>query len=250
MIIDHPRREELRQLGHIWKEAFGDTDAFLEGFYHKGFSASRCRCVYLDGTPVSVLYWFDCAWEGKRIAYLYAVATDKAYRGRHLAGALLEDTHRHLKALGYAGAILVPGSESLFAFYAPYGYKPCCPMEEKTVAAAQAPARLRRITPEDFEALREGLLPAGGVSQTGAAYLATYAGLYAGEGWLLAATREEETLLIHEYLGKEALLPAIIRALDAKKGILRSPGGSVDTAMYCSLDGGEKVPSYFGLTLG
>ena len=252
MIIDHPSERDIPFLRGIWKEAFGDGDAFLDGFYERGFSADRCRCVYMDGRPVSVLYWFDCAWQGKKLAYLYAVATDKAYRGRRLAGKLLEDTHSLLKSLGYGGTVLVPGSQGLFSFYEPLGYRACCPMEKRTVSAGSSAACVMPITPEQYGHLRTDLLPAGGVIQAGAtlSYLATYAAFWEAEECILAATAEADTLHIHEYLGGAEKLPGILRAMGMKEGILRIAGGGTVTAMYRSLDGSPSLPAYFGLTLG
>ena len=81
MIIDYPAENAIPQLRGLWKEAFGDEDAFLDAFFATGFSPDRCRCVTVDGQLAAALYWFDCSWEEKPLAYLYAVATGKAYRG-------------------------------------------------------------------------------------------------------------------------------------------------------------------------
>ena len=122
MNIDQPQTRDLPGLRQLWQEAFGDGDAFLDAFFQTGFAPSRCRCLYFSGDLAAALYWFDCTWENKKVAYLYAVATKKAYRGRGLCTALMEDTHRHLQDLGYHGAALVPGNEKLFTLYEKMGY--------------------------------------------------------------------------------------------------------------------------------
>ena len=103
MTIDAPKPFHLPSLKALWKEAFGDTDAFLDTFEKSAFSYHRCRCVTDGDTGAAALYWFDCSYEEGRIAYLYAIATAKSHRGRGLCRALMEDTHKHLKKMGYSG---------------------------------------------------------------------------------------------------------------------------------------------------
>ena len=49
MIIKQPGVEEISQLRQLWKEAFGDTDSFLDIFFSAAFAPERCRCVLADG---------------------------------------------------------------------------------------------------------------------------------------------------------------------------------------------------------
>ena len=116
MIIDRPQKGQIADLRALWKEAFGDSDSFLDVFFTTAYSPERCRCVTVDGEAVSALYWFDCEYSGERIAYLYAVATAENHRGHGYCQALLDDTHRHLSALGYEGVILSPGSDNAFEY--------------------------------------------------------------------------------------------------------------------------------------
>jgi len=100
MIIDKPTPSQLPALRALWKQAFGDPDDFLDCFYRVAFSPERCRCVIKGGSLAAVLYWFDCGWEGKRLAYLYAVATDTAFRGQGLCRELFANTP-DAKSRGY-----------------------------------------------------------------------------------------------------------------------------------------------------
>ena len=147
MIIDKPTSKEIPALRQLWKQAFGDTDAFLDSFFAHGFAFDRCRCVRIDGVLVAALYWFDCRWQGKKVAYLYAVATDMAFRGKRLCRMLMEDTHSHLQEAGYAGAALVPGSRELL-----WGN---CSHEERRI--------FKKRMPEGIRFLQHGLggIPAG-----------------------------------------------------------------------------------------
>ena len=108
-------------LKKLWKTVFGDPDAFIDSFFEIAFSPQRCLYLTENNQPVSALYWFDCEYEGGKLAYIYAVATSPEHRGKGLASQLMKDTHAHLKALGYAGAVLKPAS-GLFPFYERLGY--------------------------------------------------------------------------------------------------------------------------------
>lgn len=240
MKADYPTREQTEGLCKLWQEAFGDSDAFLDTFWSSAFSADRCRCITIDGQVAAALYWFDCRCAGAPMAYLYAVATAKKHRGKGLCRALMEDTHALLKSLGYAGSILVPGNAGLFAMYEGMGYAPFGGMDTHLCEAAE-PVALREVTPEEYARLRKQYLPHRGVEQDGMAFLGTFAKLYAGEDFLLAATEE----LGLELLGNAAAAPGILGALKKNTGTFRVPG-SAPFAMYRPLSD-TPAPQYFGL---
>ena len=68
MLIDTPTAKDLPELRELWKEAFGDTDAFLDSFFSLAFSPARARCIRSDGGICAALYWFDCEYGGGRVA--------------------------------------------------------------------------------------------------------------------------------------------------------------------------------------
>ena len=103
MRIDQPAPTHIPALRQLWQEAFGDSDAFLDGFFDTAFSPDRCLCVFEEDLAAAV-YWFDCRFAGRKIAYLYALATKKSHRGRGIARALMEETVARLQKTGYAGA--------------------------------------------------------------------------------------------------------------------------------------------------
>ena len=45
MTIDAPLRSQIPQLRTLWREAFGDSEEFIDGFCETALSADRCRCV-------------------------------------------------------------------------------------------------------------------------------------------------------------------------------------------------------------
>ena len=239
---------ELRQ---IWQEAFGDSEEALDKFSATGFSSDRCHYICDGDTPVSALYWFDCALNGQKLAYIYGVATLKSHRGQGLAQRLMTETHEILQAQGYAGAILVPGEKGLFDFYKKFGYRTISSVDEFICEAAGQTVALREIGTEEYTALRRAYLPAGGVIQEGAAldWLHSYTTFYAGEDFLFSAAREGCHLLVQEFLGNSALACGLLSALGMDTGRFRTPGKGQAFAMYLPFTDTCPVPGYFGLAL-
>lgn len=252
MTIDAPKPEQTAQLRQLWKEAFGDTDAYLDSFFAIAFSCDRCRCVTEDGRVTAALYWFDCSCGGKKMAYLYAVATARDCRGRGLCRSLLEDTHDYLKKKDYTGTILVPADDTLRQMYGRMGYLPATTVAEFACQAGEKPVTMKSLTAEEYSARRRTLLPVDGVSQGGPLtdLLADQCGLFGGEDFLLAAWTEDGVLHAEEFLGDRAAVPGIVKALGAEKGIFRTPGEDKAFAMYHPLCADCPKPEYFGIALG
>lgn len=246
MNIDYPTPEHLPALRALFRQAFGDTDAFLDAFYSTAFAYDRCLCVMVENRPAAALYWLDCQWEGKPIAYLYAVATAQAFRGQGLCRALMAYAHNHLAGLGYAGAILVPGTEELFQMYGKMGYRVCSQIQEFSCRAGSESVSLRPIDGEEFCRLRRQYLPAGGVVQedVNIAFLSTMADFYAGEDFLLTVHRQANPLFAPELLGSLDDAPGILATLGKEQGHFRAPGVGRSFAMYHSF-AGNSAPSYF-----
>lgn len=251
MTIKSPDLGCVPALRRLWQQAFGDTDAFLDDFFRVGFSRERCRCGFKDESPVTVLYWFDCACGGRRLAYLYAAATELACRGQGLFKALMEDTHRHLRSLGYDGAVLVPGEPGLFAMYEKLGYATCCTVRQFVCGKANTQLPLRRIDPGEYAARRKALLPEGGVVQDEKtlAFLSCFSGFYAIPDAVLAASVQNGVAVVHELLGDVGDAERIVAALGASEGRFRTPGGEKAFAMFMPFVENCPIPKYFGLAL-
>ena len=138
MIFESPDAGRIPALRALWKEAFSDTDVFLDGFFEYGFSPDRCRCIVKEGAVLSALYWFEGTVEDQRFAYLYAVATAKAARGQGLFSALLQDVKHLLAAEGFDGILLHPADEGLTRMYEKFGFSACASVDVRHVKAKKA----------------------------------------------------------------------------------------------------------------
>lgn len=253
MTIENPHDRHVSQLWDLWREAFGDSGAFLEAFFTTAYSPDRCLCVLDDQKIAAAVYWFNCELRDKKIAYAYALATTMAYRGQGIAHRLMEQLHNHLQNQGYEGIVLVPGTESLRSFYGTMGYADCCPMAEFVCAGGPDEVQLRRVTPEEYAKQRRdlfSLVEPAGVIQEGenTAFLATQTELYIGQNFLLAARGEGNTLIGIELLGDPQMAPGIVRALGYTTGTFRTRGQGKSFAMYRPLGSSTLAPpTYFGL---
>ncbi len=250
MNIKTPVPSDIPALRTLWKEAFRDDDAFLDCFFSTAFSPDRCRFISSDDAPVTVLYWFDCLYQNKPIAYLYAIATAIEQRRQGFCQKLLSDTHQHLAALGYAGTILVPSNVSLFEMYQKIGYQACCTFHEFSCKSATTGVALRRICRDEYAVLRRNFLPNEGVLQEyeNLDFLETQASLYAGNDFLLACQSDADSLIGIELLGNSLAAPHILHTLGFLHGCFRTPQGSIPFAMYHDLSAGTLLaPTYFGL---
>ena len=251
MHIDYPSCGAIPGLRELWKEAFSDTDAFLDAFFETGFSPRRCRCVMDGGQVLAALYWFEGSCEGQRFAYLYVVATAVSHRGRGLFGALLADTEKVLTAEGFDGILLVPQTESLGRMYEKFGFSPCTAVKTREVCAASEAVVFRETGPAEFAARRRELLPAHSVLQEGETltFLASQCRFWAGEDWLAVGQIYEGKLVCQEFLGDASALPGLLWALGIERGSCRMPGTEAVFAYLLPLRPGCVRPQYFGLAL-
>ena len=248
MRIDYPTGEQIPRLQQLWQESFQEDPEFLSTFFSTAFSPDRCQCLCVDEELVSAVYWMDCRLEGKPVAYIYALATDKGYRRRGLGSKLMTHTHQVLKALGYAGILLVPGDPHLRNKYAGMGYETATWVTEISAHAGDTPVFLEEIPALQYAEARKKLLPIGSVLQEGTSLdlLERTCLLYQGNDFLLAAATEDaNTLRGVEFLGDPADLPGILKALGKERGNFRTPGEDIPFAMWLPLTE-LAPPKYFG----
>lgn len=248
MRIDRPAPEQTAALRTLWQEAFGDPDSYLDRFFAIAFSPERCRCVTVDGEVAAALYWFDMTCRDQPMAYIYAVATKGSRRGMGLCRALMEDTHRVLKARGCAGTILSPEGEDLARMYEKMGYAHCSGIHEFRCEAGTPAVLLRRVDGQTYNIRRNELLPDGGVrlEQTALEFLSAYAEFFVGDDFTLAAAREGKSLFGIELLGNVSAAPGILTALGCGAGTFRVPGKTRPFAMFCPLTDTAQAPAYMG----
>ena len=243
-----PADVHIPGLRNLWKAAFGDTDDFLDDFFATAYAPHRCRCIVVEDRVAAALYWLDCTCQEKKLAYVYAVATDPAYRGRGLCRTLMAETMEVLKNSGYSGVVLVPQKPGLINMYAGMGFTPSSGVTEFHVMAGD-PVPARKIGMEEFARLRREFLPLDGVVQEGEnlTFLATQTACYAGENWLAVTAEVDGMLWCPDFLGDASRASGLVKTLGYREGGFRVPGDGRPFAMFRPLTKDCPQPAYFGL---
>lgn len=114
------------ELKDLWKEVFGDSDAYLDIFFSKVYTESNTLVHYQDGKVAAALYMipYELYIGGKSysIMYLYALATKAEYRRKGIMTELIKQAHVIGTARGYISSVLIPACQDLYAYYNKMGY--------------------------------------------------------------------------------------------------------------------------------
>lgn len=207
MIIRKPTPADLPRLSSLWQEAFGDDREDVESFYETAFSYDRALLAEAQN-PVACIYWMDAQIAGQRIAYLYAFAVEKTCRSQGVGKALLCKTLEVLEGEGYAAAVLVPGEESLRAYYEKLGFTVFGTVSTPAAEAPGLPAT--KVDLETYLVERKALHPALQWAKSAFAYLERFCSFYAGKDWVLALGTEGA----QEFIGDPKALPHVLYTLN------------------------------------
>ncbi len=250
MIINEPNEMQIPSLRSLWAEAFGDENEFLDRFFDVAYSENRCRVLTVDKSVKAALYWFDAEFQGKKIAYLYAIATEKKEQGKGYCTALMRDTHAFLRENGYCAAMLCPANDSLFEFYRRLGYENATYTSEFQCFKANETVELKQISTEEYNSLRKAYLPFGGVIQEKETtdFLATFSSFYSGDDFIVCVKEQDGVLYTSEILGNTKNAPKILAALGYEQGIFRGVGNQKPFTMIYKFEE-IQTPTYFGHVL-
>ena len=136
-------QQDIPGIVRLWQQAFGETPVLPE---------APCFVAEQDGQVVGMLHALPQIFlSGKayKAAYLYAIATEKAYRGRGICRSLMAYAEQ---TLDVDCCILVPARESLFRFYEALGYETAFYRHKTSFPGGE------EISREDYLLLREQLL--------------------------------------------------------------------------------------------
>lgn len=113
------REIECREL---WQRVFGDDREFVDLFLCEVYKPENMLVRYGQGHVAAMLHIVGLETEYGPTGYLYAVATDPAWRGRGLASGLVAEAVELLRERGFRAAMLIPSEPSLKDFYARFGF--------------------------------------------------------------------------------------------------------------------------------
>lgn len=124
--MNYAGQSDIPQLRQLWKETFGDEDWYLDLFFEHIFSPKDTLVGRCSDKIVAMLYMvpyrLKCQEELWDIIYLYALATDMAYRGRGIMSSLLQMSEKIVEERGCIGSFLIPAEERLWQYYRERGF--------------------------------------------------------------------------------------------------------------------------------
>ena len=116
-----PAEQECRRL---WREGFPtDEDRFIEHFLADYFNPKRLLSIESEGKMVAMAHLVPFDSEIGRLAYLYALTTAEAHRGKGFASQLVDEAMKRACDEGFRAVILIPGTPSLRDYYARLGFE-------------------------------------------------------------------------------------------------------------------------------
>ena len=115
--------EEQRQMRQIWHDVFGDEISEIDSFLIRHNDAMPFIHKE-EGDVVSMLFVVPLEMWGKRVAYIYAVATKPEYRGRGIASKLLREALQMVERSGDFDLVaLIPSSTESKRLYLRLGFE-------------------------------------------------------------------------------------------------------------------------------
>lgn len=157
-MIRFGQTEDIPELKKLWKECFADEDAYIDAFFYAVYQGKHVLAVQENGALIGASFflpgsiYIEESWQ--QIRYVYALAVYPQYRGRGIAGRLLQEASEIYKA----PFIAEPAEESLVAgFYEPLGFSKTFYLSKKQTALPQydiqaAQSQAFHIQPADAEA--------------------------------------------------------------------------------------------------
>ena len=118
-------RLDGEQIGirHLWESVFGDSRRDVDSFLVRYYSPERSVVRYHGDRVTAMAHIVPLTTQAGRTAYIYAVATDPAFRGRGLARSVVDECIARARRAGFDSVALIPAEESLKGFYAAAGFR-------------------------------------------------------------------------------------------------------------------------------
>ena len=147
-IIRRAKGSDIDVIKKLWNECFPDDLKFANFFFEKIYEEAGVRLSEVDGEVAGMLHVFPRTIKtpyGELFSkYIYGVGTAKKYRGKRIAGDLLD-----AEVQGCDLLVLIPQNDGLFDFYKKYGFSEVCEVEE-AINAPEGACSVRTAQKEDI----------------------------------------------------------------------------------------------------
>ncbi len=153
-MISFAKEENRKAIIGLWEQAFGDSKATINRFLDNICKDNVIICT-MDNKVVGMASVLPVLCNGRKGRYVYAVATDKGYRGQGVCKKIMEYIDDFAQKSGESFLILVPASASLFDFYKKMGYN-----QQVFAPVVKAEDTGELISPKEYFKIREETLKA------------------------------------------------------------------------------------------
>jgi GNAT superfamily N-acetyltransferase len=120
--------DEKEQIALLWQVCFGERREAVDYFLKHVFAPENCLIHAEDNRVVAMVHMLPAHLVGEggmlQAHYIYAAATDPAYRSRGLMARLLEEAFCYGEKRGDVCSFLLPSEPSLYEYYGRHGYVP------------------------------------------------------------------------------------------------------------------------------
>ncbi len=208
---------DMPDIYNNWEESFGDTKEEITAFFKSAGEDVRVCVIRKDGVVATQLCLLPVTVGGTDAWYLYAVATNPAYREKGLCTQLLKEVAQWLKKQETSG-ILVPADNNLQAFYKQRGFNEYYPAQKVLLrGVGEACIKIEECTVEHYIALRKQAFLGKDSVEVSEKMLR-----YALEGYLLTGYRLASFYVLQKeygvlYLETEELFLQEITAFDKEE---------------------------------
>lgn len=107
----------------LWHECFGDERGYIE-FFLDNCPNKLCIGSFENGVLASMLFLLNGGVGGLSCRYIYAACTSRRFRSKGLMGGLIEYSKKYCAENKTDMIFLVPAEESLYGYYAKFGFIP------------------------------------------------------------------------------------------------------------------------------
>jgi GNAT superfamily N-acetyltransferase len=124
--MDVKVKTKKEQVIDLWKNAFGDPDAFMHLYFDNVYRDENALVIEKDGKVLSSLqmlpYTMTFYGEEVSVAYISGACTAPSEQGKGLMRQLLQDAFREMQQRNIALSALIPADKWLFNYYRSQGY--------------------------------------------------------------------------------------------------------------------------------
>lgn len=125
-MIRHGKKQDVLGLKQLWKESFGDEDAYIDSFFDMLYQDQHVLLEEKEGMLMGASFFLpgriftEAGWQD--IRYVYALAVAPEYRGQKIATKLLDEAMKR-----YRTPLITEPADTALAdkFYQPYGFQKC-----------------------------------------------------------------------------------------------------------------------------